>query len=54
VDEQSGYVVGMIVGNTRKDSMGTSDEIIRYFIPLVQALSASYLSDALPCAAEAS
>jgi hypothetical protein len=44
VDEQSGYVVGIIVGNIERQLMpaqterterldGTGDEIIRYFIP---------------------
>jgi hypothetical protein len=58
VDEQSGYVVGMIVGNIERQLMpaqierterldGTRDEIIRYFLPSAQALRASHLRDAL-------
>ena len=58
IEEQSGYVLGMIVANIERQLMpaqverterpdGTKDEVIRYFLPSAQALRASHLREAL-------
>jgi hypothetical protein len=58
VNELSGHVLGMIVGNVENQlapdeiertqrSDGTKDQIIRYFLPSAHAIRASHLRDVL-------
>jgi hypothetical protein len=58
ISEESGYVLGMIVGNIERQIMpaqiertvrqdGTTDEIRRYFLPSGQAIRAAHLREAL-------
>jgi hypothetical protein len=63
IEELSGNVLGMIVGNVEQQLMpaqverttrsdGTKDEVVRYFMPTAQAIRASHLREALSCAQE--
>jgi hypothetical protein len=58
IEESSGNILGMIVGNIEQQLMpaqiertirtdGTRDEVVRYFMPSAQAIHASHLRSAL-------